>query len=176
MAKILFIIARKDFQDYEYFLTREILEKGGHNVKVASNGKAGETALGFNGGEVKIDFNLGEIKSDDFDAVVFVGGAGTLQNLDNEQSYRLAREFFSKNKLLGAICISPVILAKAGVLKEKKATVWTSSLDKGPAKILEKQGANYLEENVVQDSNIITANGPQSAASFGAKLSEYLSN
>jgi protease I len=170
MKKVLFIIAKNDFRDEEFFVPREILEKAGFEVKVASNTKAGETAVGFLGGEVKVDLSLDEVQVDQFDAVIFVGGAGALVNLDNETSYKIARETKEKNKLLCAICIAPSILAKAGVLQGKKATVWTSALDKKAVKVLQEHGASYQVDPVVEDGNIITANGPQSAKEFAETI------
>ena len=96
MAKILFVIAKNGFRDVEYFTPKEILEKAGHSVKTASNGKTGEIANGADEGKVKIDIDISDADADDFDAVVFVGGPGALENLDNEESYRLAREVSAK--------------------------------------------------------------------------------
>ena len=73
-------------------------------------------------------------------------------------------------KIIGAICISPVILAETGILKNKKATVWTSSLDKSAAKFLEEKGAFYEDVDVVVDKNIITADGPSSAEKFSQTI------
>jgi protease I len=106
----------------------------------------------------------------DFDAVVFIGGPGALERLDNEISYKLARDTIEKGKILAAICVSPAILAKAGVLKSKKAVVWSSALDKSAVKILEDNGAIYEGESVVIDGKIITAHGPSSAQEFGEKI------
>lgn len=170
--KAVMIIAFRDFRDAEYFVPKEILEKGGILVKTASNREG--TALGADGGEADVDLLLEKINPEEFDAVIFVGGPGCLKNLDNEISYKLARETLEKGKILGAICIAPVILAKAGVLKDKKATVWTSTLDKSPAKILKENGAEYLQEKVVQDGNLITAEGPKAAEDFGKKILENL--
>lgn len=168
--KILFVIAKKDFRDVEYFTPKIILENAGYNVETASNGKAGESAVGADGGKVRIDINLANADADYFDAVVFIGGPGALENLDNEESYRLIRETIAKNKLLAAICIAPVILAKAGVLRGKKATVWTSFSDKSAIKILENNGAEFVNEDVIEDGNIITANGPKAAEKFAKAI------
>ena len=175
MSNILFIIAKQGFRDEEYFIPKEILQNIGHKIKTASNAKAGENAIGANNGKVKIDADLSEIKGDDFDAVVFVGGPGALENLDNKTSYRLAQDFFNKNKLTAAICVAPSILAKAGVLKGKQATVWNSTFDKNGIETLKNNGAEFIDENVVQDGNIITANGPKAAKEFGEKILNYLS-
>lgn len=170
--KALMVIAFRDFKDEEYFIPKEILEKRGIEIKTVST-KLG-TAIGVEGGETKVDYLLKEADINNFDALIFAGGPGCLKDLDNENSYRLVKEVVVQNKLLAAICISPVILAKAGVLKEKIATVWTSPFDKSAIKILEENGAKFVNENVVQDGRIITANGPTAAKEFGEKILKNL--
>ena len=172
--KIAIIVAFKDFRDEEYFVPKEILEGAGAEVKTASN-KMGR-ALGADGGEVEIDLLVSEINPADFDAIIFIGGPGCLENLDNENSYKVARETVFQNKVLASICISPVILAKAGVLEGKKATVWSSPLDRGPVKILKENGAIYQDEMVVVDGKIITGNGPGAAEEFGKAIVEVLTS
>lgn len=166
--KAAIIIALRDFQDKEYFETKEALETAG--VKITTVSAKKETAIGVYGGEVNVDLAVQEINTQDYDAMVFIGGGGALKYLDNEISYGVARKAIETGKILGAICISPVILAKAGVLKNKKATVWSSLLDKGPIKILKENGAEYLDEDVVIDGKIITANGPSASRKFGEKI------
>jgi protease I len=169
--KAVIIIAFRDFRDAEYFVPKEILEKAGVEVKTASN-KMG-TAVGADGGDTKVDLLISQINPAEFDAVVFVGGPGCLNALDNEDSYRVARETVSQGKVLASICISPVILAKAGVLTGKRATVW-NDFTKSQAKILEKEGAIFEEKPVVVDGKIITANGPSAAKDFGLAIVENL--
>jgi len=168
MKKVVFIIAFRDFKDEEYFQTREILEKNNIEVKTASTERG--LAIGAEGGEAEIDLLVSEINPADYDAVVFVGGPGALKYLDNNISYEIAQKTITVGKILAAICVSPVILAKAGVLKNKKATVWSSPLDRNPIKILKQNGAIYEDKPVVLDGNIITANGPSAAVEFGEKL------
>ena len=166
--KVAIVLAFKDFRDAEYFVPKEILERAGVKITTVSTQKG--KALGADGGEVEINLTLEELKADDFDGVVFIGGPGALKKLDNEKSYSLIRKIVSQNKVLGSICISPVILAKAGALKNKKATVWSSALDRGPIKILKENGVIYVPEEVVIDGNIVTANGPDASEEFGLKL------
>ena len=172
--KAAMIIAFKDFRDEEYFVPKEILEKAGAEVKTASN-KIG-TAIGADGGEVKVDLLVSEINPTDFYAIIFIGGPGCLKNLDDESSYRVAQETVSQNKALASICISPVILAKAGVLKGKKATAWSSAMDRSPVRILKDNGAIYQDEDVVVDGKIITGNGPGAAKEFGETIVEVLTS
>ena len=170
--KVAMIIAFRDFRDAEYFVPKEILEKGGAKVTTVST-KVG-TAIGADGGDTTAELLLENLNPVEFDGIVFIGGPGCLKYLDNESSYRIAKETVEKNKVLGSICIAPVILSKAGVLSGKRATVWSSAMDRGPVKILKENGAIYEDKDVVIDGKIITANGPGAAREFGEKLVEGL--
>jgi len=162
------VIAFRDFRDAEYFTPKKILEEAGAEIKTASN-KMG-LALGTEGGDARIDLLIKDLKPAEFDAIVFAGGPGCLDALDNEDSYRVAKEAVSQNKVLAAICISSVILAKAGVLSGKRATVWSSEADKQPIKILIENGATYIPRPVIADGKIITGNGPAAAKEFGEMI------
>jgi len=166
--KAAMIIAFKDFRDEEYFIPKQVLRVGGNKITTVSSelGKA----IGTYGGEVNVDLTLDKLKVDDFDAIIFVGGSGALKYTEDETCWEIAQESVLKNKVLGAICVGPVILARAGVLSGKKATVWFSPLDKSAVKILKEEGAIFEDGGVVQDGNIITANGPQAARKFGETI------
>ncbi len=170
--KIAIVIAFRDFRDAEYFVPKEVLEKAGAEIKTVSNKKG--TAIGVDGGEVEIDLLISEINPTELDAVIFVGGPGCLKNLDKEGSYKIIRDTISQSKVLASICISPVILAKAGALEGKRATVWTSPFDKSAVKILEDNGAIYQDKPVVIDGKIITGSGPDAAQEFGEAIKKLL--
>jgi protease I len=170
--KVAMIIAFTDFKDEEYFIPKEILEKAGIEVMTVSNSEG--IAQGVGGGETEVDISINELETENYDGLIFVGGPGCLENLDNESSYKIARGAVNQNKVLAAICISPVILAKAGVLKGKKATVWSSLLDKRSIKILQENGVDYQENDLVIDEKIITASGPAVAEEFGQAIVKAL--
>jgi len=170
--KMAMIVASKDFRDEEYFVPREIFDEAGFTVRVVSD-EIG-TAQGTDGGELNVDIDLSDLDVLNFDAIVFIGGPGALTYLDNEDSYKVAKDAIIQNKILAAICISPAILAKAGVLIGKKATIWISPLDKSAQKTLEQNGAIYQKDSVVQDGNIITGNGPAAVKAFANKIVDSL--
>ncbi len=172
--KAVIVVAFRDFRDPEYFIPRQILEEAGVEIKTASNKKG--TAIGAEGGDTEVDLLVSEIDIADFNAVIFVGGPGCLKGLDNEDSYKVIHSVIQQKKVLASICISPVILAKAGVLKDKQAVVWNSPMDKSGIRELESRGAKYLNKPVVQDGLIITASGPQAAESFAKTVLEELRN
>jgi len=170
--KIAVIIAFREFRDIEYFIPRNILAGAGAQIVTCSSQKG--IAVGADGGEAQVNLIVQEIKVEDYDALVFIGGTGMVKNLDNPDFQRIAREAVEKGKILGAICIAPALLAKAGVLAGKNATVWSNPLDKSAVKILKEEGAKYVAEDIVIDGRIITASGPPVARQFGESIVNLL--
>ncbi len=168
MVKVALIIAFRDFRDEEYFIPREKLEEAGFEVLTASTSKG--KALGKLGGEAESDLLIEDLDVSDYNAVLFIGGPGAHKLIENEQCRRIAREALKEEIVLGAICIAPAILARAGVLKRKKATVWSGAMDKSAVKILKEEGADYLPEPLVESDNVVTASGPDSAQAFAEKI------
>ncbi len=161
--KVVMVIARKDFQDEELFVPKRIIEQAGGKVVVASSSL--NEAKGMLGGTCKPDILVKNVNVGDFDAVVFVGGTGASEYWNDSKAFAVAKSTAEKGKLLCAICIAPVTLANAGLLDGKKATVWESEADR-----LKAKGAKYTGAAVEVDGNLITANGPESAAKFGAAI------
>lgn len=165
--KALIIVAAEGFQDREFSPTYELLIKLGATVKIACSRKA--PARGKFGLQLQPDLLIAECQAADYDAVVFIGGPGATEYFDNVQAQALARAALANGKILGAICIAPAILARAGVLKGKKATVFPSEEDQ-----LVSQGAQLVKQNVVLDGKIVTAPGPQAAQDFAEALARLL--
>lgn len=162
------VIAFRDFRDEEYFIPKQTIEQAGARITTFSTSLG--KAIGKMGGEAEISGLIEDINVEGYDAVLFIGGSGAAKLIDNKDCKRVVVETVEKNKILGAICIAPAILAKAGVLNGKKATVWSSSLDKSAVKILKNFGTNYQAVPVVVDDKIITASGPFAAKEFAEKI------
>jgi len=166
--KVVMVIASQGFRDEEYSEPKSLIEKAGGKVVAASSSL--EPAKGTRGKTVKPDVLLKDVKADDFDAVVFVGGAGAAEYWEDATAHSLAKDAARKGKLVCAICIAPVTLANAGVLDGKKATVWKSEASK-----LEAKGAKYTGKDVQVDGKIITASGPPASVAFGKEIVRALS-
>lgn len=165
--KVLMIIAADGFQDEEFGQPYNLMTKLGATVKLACSREG--TAKGIFGRQVTPDLLIGECKADDYDAIVFIGGPGASEYFNNTEAHTLARAAAAKGKVLGAICIAPVTLANAGVLKDKKATVFPSEQNQ-----LVCQGAKLVRQNVVIDGRIVTAVGPQAAREFAEAIVRLL--
>ena len=87
---------------------------------------------------------------------------------------RIAQKAADINRVVGAICIAPAIIAKTGILEGKRATVWASPLDKSMVKILEANGVIYEAKIVVIDGKIVTGNGPGAAKKFAEAIVRVL--
>lgn len=164
--KVLIIIAKNGFQDLELAGTRNGLLAAGYEITLAST-EAG-TCIGKFSGVEEAQLSLHEVNVEDYDRVAFIGGPGAHELRDNPQAHRIARETVEMGKVLGAICIAPTILAAAGVLQNKRATVWNGDGQQG--EYIASQGAEYTAEPVTVDGHIVTGDGPESAEAFGRKL------
>ena len=167
MKKVVMVIAQGDFRDEELSEPKEILERNGIEVKIASTTL--NQVKGVLGTKVKPDLLITDIEIKDFGAIVFVGGGGASQYWDDPVAHKLAQDAINTNRIVAAICIAPVTLARAGILKGKRATVWSSEAGQ-----LEINGANYTARPVEKDGNIITASGPTQALEFGAEVVKAL--
>lgn len=166
MPSALLILAQKDYQDHEYAGTRKGLESAGYEIAVASS-KAGKCRGKF-GGKEKATLALKAVDISQFDKIAFIGGPGAIEFIKNPDAHRIAKEALEQGKKLGAICIAPAILASAGVLNGKKATVWNG--DGRQSSFIESAGASFTGEDVTVDGDIVTANGPPAAERFGEVL------
>lgn len=167
MKKVVMIIAEQDFRDEELLEPKDILEKNGIQVQIASSSLS--EAQGMLGARVKPEILIKDIKAGEFDAVIFVGGSGSSQYWNDPIAHKLAQNAFNASRLVCAICIAPVTLAKAGILKGRRATVWSSEAGQ-----LKEAGAQYTGKPVEKDGNIITASGPSAAQEFGEAIVRVL--
>ena len=163
MARLLMVIPPERFRDEELFETKAVLEEAGHQIAIAST-KTGPCP-GSRGGTATADIQLGNVKTDDYAGVIFVGGGGSKLLFNSEEAHKIAREMDRGGKLVAAICLAPVILANAGILKGRNATVAGTE-----AKTITENGATYTGPGVTVDRNIVTANGPKSSKLFGQKI------
>ena len=128
------ILCFSGFDDTEYYGLKESFDRLAIQSVVFSS-KIG-IATGMHGARIQTDRDIAEFDAEDFDAVVFVGGRGLEEYLDNPLVHSIAQQMLAKDKILAANYWAPVILANARVLQGKKATVTPIEAD-----ALKKHGA-----------------------------------
>ena len=120
-----------------------------------------------------VDIGIKDVNAADYDAIVLIGGSGARkQLLGNPDVIELVQAADNSHKVVAAICIAPRVLAEARLLKDRKATVHNG--DGESAGVLGAEGATYVNEPVVVDTRIITANGPDAAKEFGQTIARVL--
>ncbi|MDD5040961.1 MAG: DJ-1/PfpI family protein [Candidatus Peribacteraceae bacterium] len=167
--KALLILAQQNYQDREYERTRAEMERGGLAVTVAAG--EGGSSTGRFGGSVQGALPLKQVNVTDFDCIAFIGGPGAEAYVRHPEALRIAHEAVAADIPLGAICIAPLILAKARVLEGRKATVWDDGQGTQEA-ILTQAGAEVTGDSVTRDGCIVTANGAEASEEFGRTLLE----
>jgi len=167
MKKAVMIIASNNFRDEELLEPKEILEGNGINVTIACSSLS--ESKGMLGERVKPDILINDVKPEDYDVIIFVGGNGASEYWDSPLAHSILREANSLGKIIGSICIAPVTLANAGILKGKRATCWFSEGSK-----LKEKGAIFTGKDLEVDGNIITASGPSAAKEFGEEILKNL--
>ena len=116
------------------------------------------------------DFLLEEINPDDYDGLYIPGGTKGAESLrDNEKVIEIIKKFDKKNKLIAAICAGPIVLDRAGVLVNKKATSFPTV-----KKELENVGSYVDDEIVVTDGNITTSRGAAVTNYLALRLVEII--
>ncbi|MFA0822705.1 MAG: DJ-1/PfpI family protein [Methanomethylovorans sp.] len=168
--KILMVVAQDNFRDEEYFEPRDVLEDAGVSITVASNST--KEAHGALGGKIKPDLSIKDAIMAEFDGLIIAGGGGSREHLwPSKDLQRLVKDAFDQDKIVAAICVSPVVLARAKVLEDRDCTVFK---DKECIAEIEKYGGIYKDKDVVVDGNIVTARDPKTAEKFGHAIVDLL--
>lgn len=119
---ILMVIAPQDYCARQLDVSRGIFEREGANVTVASvrSGKV----RSLQGSLAMVRETLSRLDPRDFDALLVLGGPGAEIHLwPNRCLQALLGGASTARKVIGAICSAPVVLARAGILADREATV-----------------------------------------------------
>jgi len=163
---LLIVVPPDKYHDTEFSDPMLALDSAGVKVTIAST-KIG-TIKGVLKDSIQSTMLISDVQIKRYDAICIMGGTGTGKYLwENEQLKQLIVSFDKKEKLVTGICAGAVSLARAGVLKEKKATTYPV---KGFIEQLENAGAKYSADPVIIDGRIVTANGPVGARNFGRAI------
>ena len=164
--KALFVIAQEGYQPREYGVPKQILEKSGVEIITAS--KEVGKCTSSTGDVSEATISISDVNVSDYDAIVFIGGPGAVKFHKDVEAHLTCQEAINRGKVLAAICIAPLTLVYADVLEGKKATVWNQ--DGKQAEVLTQNQAIFVDEEVVVDGKIVTANGPMAAEAFGKAI------
>jgi protease I len=164
-GKNIAIIAGDYFEEPELVVPRDELRRSGATVKVYS--KDGEPIQATHADvnptqKVEVDGTFDDVAIDAIDALIVPGGSVNADHIRmDEDAQRLLRETDEAGKPLAIICHGPWLLISAGCAKGRRVTSWPSLADD-----LRNAGADWVDEEVVVDGNLITSRKPDDLPAF----------
>jgi len=163
MKKVLIALA-EGFDEIEALATADVLQRAGIEVVLA--GIPGTMIKGRSGIKVVADKRIDEINSSEFDCLVLPGGNPGYINLGkSKRIIEIINEFDRQKKQIAAICGAPSILAKAGILDDRRATIFPG---------MEREVPRPRTGKVIVDGHIITSQGPGTAIDFALEIVKSL--
>ncbi|MBN1167424.1 MAG: DJ-1/PfpI family protein [Methanospirillaceae archaeon] len=170
--KLLVAIPPDKFRDDELNTITKVFEQNNVPWELVSS-HAG-MVLGMFGKQVRVTTTFEKVLLkgiEEYDGIVIISGKGTEMHLiGNRHLHELVRTFKSKEKVIGAIGVAPIVLAKARILVKREATVL-----KGPTvREMMIDDAIIVDKDIVYKDKIVTARGPETSEQFAKVIVEYL--
>lgn len=162
------ILVANGFEQVEMEEPRQALEQAGAQTFLISPEK--DSVQGWNkterGDGFPVDIPLSRADTKNYDAVLLPGGVINPDHLRTiPEAIAFIKTMHAENKPIAAICHGPWLLINAELVKGRKMTSWSSiKMD------LTNAGAQWLDEAVVCDNNILTSRKPEDIAQFNEAI------
>jgi protease I len=165
--KILMLLGPQ-YQDEEGTGPRDFLLEQGADLDVVGLEKG--PLKGLHGrAEIPVNKLIAEVRPSDYDAMVIPGGRGPRNLRTHPEAVKLVSDFFKTGKTVAAICHGPQMLAAAGLLKGRNITGYRKIKDE-----MLDASANFYNEPVMIDANLITSRYPGDIPVFNAAIEKAL--
>lgn len=143
------------FEDSEYTEPAKAFKEAGHQLTHIGLKKNTRVKGKNRGTKATIDQAVNDVSVEDFDALLIPGGYSPDHLRADEAAVEFVKKFFESNKPVFAICHGPQLLITAQVLKGRKVTGWKSIIQD-----IKNAGAQFLDQEVVEDGNLISSRHP----------------
>ena len=147
------------FNEREFLYPYYRMKEAGAEVIVV-----GPSKTTFNseiGMSAKAEKDINEVKAEDFDAVIIPGGYSPDKMRRSKAMVDFVKKMNEQEKIVAAICHGPWMCISADILKGKRATSFFSiKVD------MMNAGAEWVDEEVVKDDNLITSRNPNDLPAF----------
>lgn len=161
------MIVARGFEDSEAVDPKNYLEEHGATVTVI--GLTTEEVTGKKGATLKPDVGVDNVSVDQFDALVIPGGGSPEQLRIHDNVLAFTRQFVQSGKPVASICHGPQLLISAEVLRGKTITCVKTIADD-----VKNAGANYVDEALVVDENLISSRIPSDLPQFNEGIANSL--
>ena len=167
-GKRIAVLAADLYQEMEiWYPILRFREDGVGTVVVGA--EAGKTYSSKKGYPVVADQSIADVRAKDFDAVIVPGGWAPDILRQDERMLNFVREMEKTGKIVGAICHAGWVLCSADILRGRKVTCFKAIKDD-----MIHAGAQYVDEEVVVDGNLITSRMPTDLPAFCREIARAL--
>ena len=167
-GKLVAILATDGFEQDELLQPRRALLDAGAQTRVVSP-KSGRIRAWKSkdwGSDIPVDIALESANVEDFDALLLPGGVLNPDALRMQpRAVAFVKAFFDASKPVAAICHGPWTVLEAGAARNRRMTSWPSLKTD-----LENAGAEWVDEEVVVDRNLITSRKPDDIPAFNREM------
>jgi protease I len=163
------ILVEANYQDMEVWVPLyRLREEGFETVVVAPRHGTYTSKHGY---PIEADAVASEVEASDFAGVVVPGGWAPDRLRQDPGVTRLVKELFDSGKVVAAICHAGWVLASAGICKGKRLTAYKAIRDD-----MINAGADFVDEEVVRDGNLITSRKPDDLPAFCREILKALAD
>lgn len=149
------ILIEQKVEDSEFQIPYNALKKAGAEVVVLGS-RMNEDYKGKQGKlSIKPDATTTEALAQEFDAVIIPGGMAPDRMRTNMKTVHFVQDAMAQGKLVAAVCHGPQVLIEGDLLRGKQATGFRAIRQD-----MQNAGANFVDESLVVDGNLITARRP----------------
>jgi len=168
-GKRIAILVEEDFEDSELIVPMWGMKNAGAKVLIVGSGSQ-EIYQGKRGSvAIRVDTTADKVKADDFAAIIIPGGRAPARMRKYKSMVDLVKKADEMGKIIAAVCHGPQLLAAAGIVKGRHLTSWPSV-----AAELKAAGAEWVDEAVVRNGNLITSRKPADLPRFNKAIIEAL--
>ncbi|MCK5014110.1 MAG: type 1 glutamine amidotransferase [Candidatus Omnitrophica bacterium] len=167
-AKKIAILVEDLYQVLEVWYPLLRLKEEGCGVDLIGTGNK-DTYGSKEGYPAKVDASIEEVDPKDFDGVIIPGGFAPDILRRYPRIVQFVKKIHDDGKVVAAICHGGWLLVSADIVRERKATCFFAIKDD-----LIAAGADYVDEEVVVDSNIITSRKPEDLPAFVVEIIKQL--
>jgi protease I len=158
------ILVDDGFEELSLFLPWYRLREENLEVRLAS--PMMHALTGLHGYSIEPDLRIHEVNPAEFELLIIPDGPAVERLRLREEAVDVTRTFMQDGySRIAAIGHGPQLLISAGVLDGRTVTC-----DPGIRDDVRAAGANYRDEAVIRDNNLLTARGPDDLPTFGRRL------
>ena len=168
------ILVEDGFEQVEMVEPRKALDEAGAETRIVSPKNEQVRAWNFTewGDEFPVDVALDHAQPQDFDALLLPGGVLNPDTLRTEpNAVAFAKAFFDDGKPVASICHGPWTIIETGAAHGRRMTSWPSLKTD-----LTNAGADWVDQAVVVDQNLVTSRNPDDIPAFNPGMIELFSN